>query len=113
MLHLKSVLIRIYFRNHALLPITQILIALRFYATGSMLRVVGDFGGIDAGTASRVVKHVSIEIASLSHRYIQMPGIAELEECKSDFQDIANFPNVIGAIDCTHVRIQSPGKIIL
>ena len=30
-----------------------------------------------------------------------------------DFIGIANFPNVIGAIDCTHIKIASPGKINL
>lgn len=85
---------------------------LRFYATGSMLIVMGDFGGIDPGTASRVIAAVSIELAGLLLTYIRMPLTdQDLEETKNEFKEIANFPNVIGAIDCTHVRIQSPGKI--
>ncbi|KAB0804374.1 hypothetical protein PPYR_01344 [Photinus pyralis] len=42
-------------RNHAVTPITMLLVTLRFYATGSMLIVVGDFCGIDKSTASRIV----------------------------------------------------------
>lgn len=32
-----------------------------------------------------------------------------LNSVKEEFYSIASFPDVIGAIDCTHVRIQSPG----
>lgn len=102
-----------HFRNNALTPLTQILVALWFYATGSMLNVAADFGGIDTGTASRVVRDVSREIARLSPMYIRMPMTnEELERTKTDFQNIANFSNVIGAVDCTHIKIQSPGKNI-
>lgn len=88
------------------------MVTLRFYATGSILRLVADFGGIDCGTASRVVRYVSEQIASLLNIYVRMPRTnQELENTKNEFQQIANFPNVIGAIDCTHIRIQSPGKI--
>ena len=31
-----------------------------------------------------------------------------LNKIKRDFHDIARFPNTVGAIDCTHVRIKSP-----
>ena len=92
---------------------TQILLTLRYYATGSMIRVAADFAGVDTGTASRVIRIVSEQIAYLSNVYIKMPTTnEELQEAKREFQQIANFPNVIGAIDCTHVRIQSPGKIL-
>ena len=33
---------------------------------------------------------------------------AELQGIMQGFYNIANFPNVIGAIDGTHVRIRSP-----
>ncbi|XP_045505967.1 putative nuclease HARBI1 [Colias croceus] len=39
-----------------------------------------------------------------------MPCTAqELADTKQKFYEIARFPNVIGAIDCTHVKIESPG----
>ena len=34
-------------RNHALPPLLQVLIALRFYASGSFLQVIGDTFGVD------------------------------------------------------------------
>ncbi|KAG8237897.1 hypothetical protein J437_LFUL017693 [Ladona fulva] len=38
-----------------------------------------------------------------------MPTGEELREVKRKFYEIAGFPNVIGCVDGTHIRIQSPG----
>ncbi|XP_023311821.1 putative nuclease HARBI1 [Anoplophora glabripennis] len=98
----------LFFRNHALLPLTQLLISLRFYACGSILLVAADFGGVHKSTASRVIKNMSQAIASLAPTHIKMPeNNRELAVEKEMFYNISRFPNVIGAIDCTHV--QSPG----
>ncbi|XP_031329213.1 putative nuclease HARBI1 [Photinus pyralis] len=97
-------------RNHAVTPITMLLVTLRFYATGSMLIVVGDFCGIDKSTASRIVAQVSMAIARLYKQYIKMPDTDdEKNYSKSRFYAISRFPSCIGAIDCTHVKILSPG----
>jgi len=85
------------------------LLALNFYANGSFLRVAGDFGGISIPTASRTVARVSRAIAALRPRYIKMPKGDEATEIKQAFYNIARFPRCIGALDCTHVKIQSPG----
>lgn len=45
--------------NHALPRLQQVLIALRFYASGSFLQVIGDTAGVDNSTVSRVVTNVS------------------------------------------------------
>ena len=45
--------------NQALQPLTHVLIALRFYASGSFLQVMGDTIGVDKSTISRVVIKVS------------------------------------------------------
>lgn len=91
-------------------PVQQLLIALRFYATGTHLQAIADAHGVSVPTVSRVVKKVSSAIVKLRPRYIKMPtSEAEIEHCQREFYSIANFPFVIGAIDCTHVKIQSPG----
>lgn len=88
----------------------QLLVTLRFYASGNMLISAGDFGGIHKCTASRIVRSVSGAIAALAPDFIRFPHTHnELETLKLNFYNIAKFPRVIGAIDCTHVRIQSPG----
>ncbi|KAK5648057.1 hypothetical protein RI129_002949 [Pyrocoelia pectoralis] len=97
-------------RNHCVTPINQLLIALRFYATGSLYLVTGDFGGVSKTTAANIIKKVTHAIANLRPEYIKLP-ITELERNRAmnNFYTIARFPRVLGALDCTHVRIQSPG----
>ena len=51
-------------RNHALHPLHQVLVALRFYASGSFLQVIGDTFGIDKSTVSRVINDVTQALIS-------------------------------------------------
>lgn len=75
-----------------------------------MLVVCGDFLGIHKSTASRIVKQVSHHIAMLCPQFIDFPRTEQnIKTVKQDFYNIAKFPMVIGAIDCTHVKIKSPG----
>lgn len=84
--------------------------ALRFYASGSFQITVGDFCGIHKSTVSRNLRKVTEYIASLGPRYIYMPrDRSECMQAARDFYDIAKFPNVIGTIDGTHIRMQNPG----
>lgn len=88
----------------------KLLIALRFYALGTMLISIGDFCGVSKTTASVIVQKVSYAIASLRKDFIKMPqSVEEMAEGSLAFYNIAKFPRTIGALDCTHVRIQSPG----
>lgn len=88
----------------------KLLIALRFYALGTMLISVGDFSGVCKATVSVIIQRVSFAIASLRKDFIKMPqSDEELSTASYAFYDIAKFPRSIGAIDCTHVKIQSPG----
>lgn len=99
-----------FFRNTALTPAEMVLITLRFLATGSFLQIIGDFSGIDKSTASRVISKVIRVIARLKKQFINMPHTAdEIKRVKEGFYRISRFPKCIGALDCTHVKIQSPG----
>lgn len=94
-------------------PVNQLLITLRFYATGSHLLAVGDMHGVHVSTVSRIIKRVSTALIRLRNRYINMPSTdAEIQTSQGEFYSLANFPNVIGTLDCTHVKIQSPGMHI-
>ncbi|XP_069687300.1 putative nuclease HARBI1 [Periplaneta americana] len=96
-------------RNIPLSPMQQILITLRFYATGSFHLMVGDNAGISKSTVSRIVSKVSAAIASMRRRYVTFPSVQERPSIVQQFYDMYNFPGIVGAIDCTHIKIQSPG----
>jgi len=75
-----------------------------------MLVVCGNFIGVHKSTASRRVKLVSHVIATLRLQFIKFPDIENnIKKLKQDFYNIAKFPMVIGAMDCTHIKIKSPG----
>lgn len=108
---LCKLLYMLFCRNQAVDPLTQLLLTLRFYASGSMIITTGDFVGIHKSTASRSIARVTRAIAALAQEYIQMPSEEDdISKVKTKFYELARFPKVIGAIDCTHVRIQSPGR---
>ena len=74
-----------------------------------MLLAVADFAGVSKSSASVIVKQVSVAIARSRPRYDTMPEGDARHQAPQKFYGIARFPFVIGAIDCTHVRIQSLG----
>ncbi|KAL4089734.1 hypothetical protein QTP88_024706 [Uroleucon formosanum] len=77
-------------RNNSIDPITQLLVTLRFYTTGNFLNTAGDFCGIV---------------------YIRLPETPEEKmELKVQFYGLTRFPKVIGAIDCTYIKLQSPSR---
>lgn len=97
-------------RGYPLSTTQQLLIALRYYATGAFQIVIGDTIGVHQTTAGRIVDRVSAAIASLSGEYIKMPtSEVEIRNTKLKFFNISGLPNCIGAIDCSHIPIKSPG----
>nr|XP_022910825.1 putative nuclease HARBI1 [Onthophagus taurus] len=96
-------------RNSAIFASNRLLLTLRFFATGNMLLAVADFCGVSEAAASQIVKLVAIAIANLRPQYCKMPEGDDIGKAQRNFYNIARFPLVIGTIDCTHVRIQSPG----
>lgn len=88
----------------------QILLTLRYYATGNHLLSIADFAGSHVSTVSRVVLRVSTAIANHMRTFVKFPDSSEeIQKAKAKFYKIASFPGVIGAIDGTHVKIQAPG----
>ncbi|XP_046408558.1 putative nuclease HARBI1 [Ischnura elegans] len=71
---------------------------------------MGDFCGVHKSTAHRIIKKVTTSIAGLRRHIIKMPATPrEIDKAKEAFYAIARFPKVVGCIDCTHIKIQSPG----
>lgn len=66
--------------------------------------------GVHVSTAGKIIKEVSEAIARLRPYFVYMPETdAEIRQIRQEFFNIARFPTCIGALDCTHVKIRSPG----
>ena len=97
-------------RRHGLTPMVQLLIALRFYATGTFQLVVGDTFCIHKSTVCRVVQRVTAAIAALRAMYVIFPASGpERRDLMNAFYTLSGLPGCIAALDCTQVPIQSPG----
>ncbi|KAK4882317.1 hypothetical protein RN001_005636 [Aquatica leii] len=94
-------------RNNPISPMNQLLMTLRFYACDSFYLTIGDFGSVHKSTAGKIINKVTLAIAR--PRFINLPNTPDaIVNEQQNFFNISRFPRVIGAIDGTHVRIQSP-----
>uniref|UniRef100_A0A3Q3GWN6 Putative nuclease HARBI1 n=1 Tax=Labrus bergylta TaxID=56723 RepID=A0A3Q3GWN6_9LABR len=70
-------------------------------------REIGVRSCISQQTISRTMPAVCAAIKVLSAQYIRFPfNDAQQTVIKRGFYEIAGFPNVTGAIDCTHMRLK-------
>ncbi|XP_047468574.1 putative nuclease HARBI1 [Penaeus chinensis] len=96
-------------RSHAVPTHTQVLVALRFYASGTFQSVIGDSCGLTQASISRIIAAVTRVLTEKARIEIKFPSSAnDLRKTVQDFSRIANFPRVIGAIDGTHIPIKAP-----
>lgn len=97
-------------RGQPLTPMLQLLVALRFYAHGTFQVVTGDLIKVSQPTVCRTVNKVTGLIARhLFRELVHFPKAEEYAQVMHAFYLIGRFPGVTGCIDCTHVRIKSPG----
>lgn len=108
--YIKNTYIVFIFRNNSVSPINQLLACLRFFATGNHQSGIADVSGTHVSTICRIVKRVSSAIVTIIPQFIKMPTAQEIIHTQLNFYNIARFPKVIGIVDGTHIRIQSPGK---
>lgn len=71
-------------------------------------RSISEKFNIGKGTALRAVRRVSTAIAKLSPLFMTWPKGDNAEKCIKEFFICSAFPNVIGAIDGTHINIKAP-----
>jgi hypothetical protein len=96
-------------RSSALSVEVQLLTALQFYGSGSFQWMVGRSEGLSQPTVSRVVDSVTAALCKLARTEITFPMMPRtIVQNKLDFHAIAGFPNVLGAVDGTHIAIKSP-----
>ncbi|KAJ8930471.1 hypothetical protein NQ314_016698 [Rhamnusium bicolor] len=97
-------------RNRSLSVAEQLLLTLRFYATGSFQILIGDDLNVHKSTVCRVLRRVTYALARLAPQFIKLPDTdEEIRQVKNEFYAIRRVPNVIGCIDGSHIPIQSPG----
>lgn len=97
-------------RSRYISPMLQLLIAVRYYATGAFQSAVGDMCSISRQSTSTIVRRVSMALTSLRPQFVKMPTTDdEMITAANGMYKFGRFPKCIGSIDCTHVKIQSPG----
>ena len=93
-------------RSHSLSASEQVLITLRFLASGSFLEVVGDtFLSYDKSTVSRVIRRVTQCLAAKVNDFVKFPSTRnERDEVKRGLFRIGGFPCAIGCVNGTHAE---------
>ena len=98
-------------RNHAIPGMLQIFCTLRFYASGSFQAVVGDCVGIHRSSVCRIITRVTRAICRIRNRHIKFPRRRDdIRNTQERFHAIAGFPQIVGAIDGTHIFIKTPSQ---
>ncbi|XP_017479894.1 PREDICTED: putative nuclease HARBI1 isoform X1 [Rhagoletis zephyria] len=101
-------------RRHAVPSHVIILSALRFFATGSFQRSVGQdsLSALSQTSVSRCVQVVATALNNIAHRHIKFPKREDFPALKIKFMEKYQFPGIIGLIDGTHIKISAPKKEI-
>ena len=98
--------------NKALTSRQQVLIALRFFADGAALRLIGDAHGISKATVSRCIHRVANAIVnSLFNEVVDFPSTNEENlSLPLRFQQVTHsrMPSVCGCVDGTYIPIIAP-----
>ncbi|KAJ1113222.1 hypothetical protein NDU88_001476 [Pleurodeles waltl] len=89
-------------------PDVQVLSVLHFFASGSFQTTVAMASGMSQPMFSNVFSRVLSALLKHVRRYIIFPEVADLPTVKDDFYALGHIPNVIGAIDGTHVALVPP-----
>jgi hypothetical protein len=94
-------------KKSAALPVLyQVLLALKFYATGAFYTLIGDSIKVHRSTSCRAVFRVSVALVGLSKRVIVFPSGEKLDQTKREFGRVSGFPGVVGCIDGCLIRIK-------
>ena len=91
-------------RKGGLPPVLQVLLALRFYTSGSFQDICAELIGVDQSTASRTIQKVTEAFMD----WVRFSNQHEAERTKEMFFRMNRLPNVVGCIGGTQIRIQAP-----
>lgn len=97
-------------RGGALTSKQRMQVFLRYMADPGFQSGLGEEMNIHQSTVSKTVKYVSEKIIEKANLWIKFPSSPhQIRNAKQSWQNRFRFPTCIGALDCTHVRIQKPG----
>ncbi|XP_061170889.1 putative nuclease HARBI1 [Saccostrea echinata] len=97
-------------KNNALPPLLQLLACLRFFATGAYHKLIGDSMHVSESTVGRCCRSVTDAILGIRWHFISFPRDEKARQTKQEFIKIAGFPNALGCVDGTFVRIMAPSN---
>ena len=83
----------------------KMLVTLRYLASNSLQQVVGDTCGMSKGVVNGIIWNVIPRIASRVNEFIRTPTGEKEQRNFRKFHDLIGIPAVIGALDCTHVKV--------
>lgn len=83
-------------------------ICFRYLASGCTFTDLHYSYRLGISTISKIVRSVCQAIWSLRQECISVPTSQHWEEIAKNFEQIANFPHCIGAVDGKHIRIVHP-----
>ncbi|XP_014675273.1 PREDICTED: putative nuclease HARBI1 [Priapulus caudatus] len=87
----------------------QVLVFVYYCATQDPLMRIGDFFGICEASVYNIIDNLSnVMINHLQKEFIKWPSGAEIHNVFNGFSDVQGIPNVLGALDGTHIPIKSP-----
>lgn len=97
-------------RNRPISPELQVLAALSYMASDTFQIVVGDTFNMSQASVSRSVTAVVDSICELLFpEKVYFPETdEELSDIRNGFYGVAGFPNVVGCLDGTHIRLIAP-----
>nr|XP_027228403.1 putative nuclease HARBI1 [Penaeus vannamei] len=88
-------------------PRLQLLITLRWMATGSFQLTIADTFDVSQQLVSKCTAKIVRAIASLLQDYVKRPSREHFSNIRNYYFEMSGFPGVLGAVDCTHIH--SPG----
>ncbi|KAJ1098726.1 hypothetical protein NDU88_003833 [Pleurodeles waltl] len=91
-------------------PLVQVLSVLHFLASGSFQTTVAIASGMSQPIFSNVLSRVLSALLKHMRSYIVFPQVEDLPTVKGDFYALGHIPNIIGAIDGTHVALVTPRR---
>ena len=95
-------------RSSALPVLWQVLLALRFFATGSYYLVLGDTMHVSKSSVCRCVYNIAKVLVDIRRKVIKFPNTQTRLQIKRAFYALGGIPNVTGCVDGCLIEILRP-----